>query len=250
MTARGSNVGGLLLLVGLAAASASAAEPVRPTDLIEATSFLETYRAASEAHRPDFYDLYSDRAIVHVSIRAQASGAAFQGRAFKAWGQKLLADRQAVPDVSAFRDVTVEQRGKRLVIRAKRYSLARCFWDSQYLVAIEREGASHRIVEEHLTMDPSARCGLTADGLDAPSYHARPEPAAPLLNIIPPPAVRPDWHPLSAEAIEAEATRRVLEEQQRRGEAALERASVVRASGEATRMVAPEAVSSELHVTP
>jgi len=77
---------GTVISIALPPFAASAAEPVRSVDIVEASAFLEGYRGASEAHSPDFYDLYSDRAVVHVRIQDRERGIAFQGRAFKAWG--------------------------------------------------------------------------------------------------------------------------------------------------------------------
>ena len=149
---------GTVVLIALPPFAASATEPVRSVDIVEASAFLEGYRAASEAHSVDFYDLYSDRAVVHVRIQDHERGVAFQGRAFKAWGRQLLTEGRSAPDSSIFHEATVEQRGTRLLIRAKRYSTAKCYWDLSYQVGIEREGTSFRIVDERLTTQPTASC--------------------------------------------------------------------------------------------
>ena len=155
---------GTVILIALPPFAASATEPVRSVDIVEASAFLEGYRAASEAHSVDFYDLYSDRAVVHVRIQDHERGVAFQGRAFKAWGRQLLTEGRSAPDSSIFHEATVEQRGTRLLIRAKRYSTAKCYWDLSYQVGIEREGTSYRIVDERLTTQPTASCRSTARG--------------------------------------------------------------------------------------
>ena len=138
--------------------AASAAEQVHSVEIVEASAFLEEYRVASEAQNPQFYDLYSDRAVVHARAQDREQGIAFQGRAFKTWGRELLKEGKTGLDGSIFREATVEQRGSRLIIRAKRYSTTRCYWDSTYQVGIEREGAIYRIVDERLTTNPPARC--------------------------------------------------------------------------------------------
>ena len=191
-----------------------AAEPVRSVDIVEASAFLDGYRAASEAQNPDFYDLYSDRAVIHARVQDHHSGIAFQGRAFKAWGRQLLDERRAGLDGSIFRDVTVEQRGRRLLIRAKRYSTTLCYWDSTYQVGIEREGASYRIVEERLTTHPDAHC---------PPERTKTEPA---LSLPPPDLSVPStlasrrlldpegamgWHPLSQQDL-ADQARQLAEQ--------------------------------------
>jgi hypothetical protein len=183
-----------------------AAEPVRSVDMVESSAFLEGYRAASEAQSADFYELYSDRAVIHVRIPDHDQGIAFQGRMFKAWGRQLLAEGRAGPDGSVFRDATVEQRGNRLLIRAKRYSSTRCYWDSGYQVGIEREGSTYRIVDERLTMSPTTRCiqgRTTADvsrGMPAPSPEFSFAPAPASVRLLDPPSTL-DWHPLSQEEL-------------------------------------------------
>lgn len=180
---------------------ASGAESVRSMEIVESEAFLEGYRATSEAQSADFYDLYSDRAVIHIRTLDQDRGIAFQGRAFKAWGRQLLKERRAGVDGSVFRDATVEQRGSRLLIRAKRYSTTRCYWDLTYQVGIEREGTSYRIVDERLTTSPAARCGperVTADV----ARSMTPTPSEPGLSLPSESARRLDarsteWRPLS-----------------------------------------------------
>jgi hypothetical protein len=186
-----------------------AAEPVRSLDIVEASAFLEGYRAASEAQNPDFYDLYSDRAVVHAHIQDHDQGVAFQGRAFKAWGRELLQERRTGLDGSIFRDVTVEQRGNRLLIHAKRYSTTRCYWDPTYQVGIEREGPSYRIVDERLTTNPLAHCLPERVKTVAPLSRLSPEWSLPALETtrLPGAASTLDWHPLSEQELADKAMR-------------------------------------------
>ena len=128
------------IVMVLHSATAPAAEPVRAVDIVEASAFLEEYRVTGEAQSAQFYDLYSDRAVIHARVQGNDQGVAFQGRAFKAWGRELLKDGRTGLDGSVFREATVEQRANRLIIRAKRYSTTRCYWDPVYQVGIEREG--------------------------------------------------------------------------------------------------------------
>jgi len=192
--------------MALEALSVLAAEPVRSVDIVESSAFLEGYRAASEAQSADFYELYSDRAVIHVRIQDHDQGIAFQGRAFKAWGRQLLAEGRAGPDGSVFRDATVEQRGNRLLIRAKRYSSTRCYWDSGYQVGIQREGSTYLIVDERLTMSPTTHCpgGHTTAGVSRgvtaplPEFSLAPSPTS--VRLLYPPSEL-DWHPLSQEEL-------------------------------------------------
>ena len=185
-----------------------AAESVRSVELVESTAFLESYRVASQAQSAEFYDLYSDRAVIHARAREHTQGIAFQGKAFKNWGRQILRAGPGSLDGSVFREATVEQRGNRLIIRAKRYSSTRCYWDPTYEVGIEKEGASYRVVEERLTTDPSATCSpgwaAPAGGRAGPA--AAMEPAAspvigPRLSL----AEGSSWHPMSEQDVKLKA---------------------------------------------
>jgi hypothetical protein len=198
---------GTVISIALPTFAASATEPVRSVDIVEATAFLEGYRAASEAHNVDFYDLYSDRAVVHVRIQDHERGVAFQGRAFKAWGRQLLTEGRSAPDSSIFHEATVEQRGPRLLIRAKRYSTAKCYWDLSYQVGIEREGTSFRIVDERLTTQPTASCRSTPAVINISGNTALVTPSdyTPSVMSGSPRALDSEsmtqWHPLSQQEL-------------------------------------------------
>ncbi len=256
------------VLLALQSFPASAAEPVRSVDIVESSAFLEGYRAASEAQSADFYDLYSDRAVIHARIQDHEQGIAFQGRAFKAWGRELLEEGRAALDGSIFHDPTVEQRGSRLLIRAKRYSTTRCYWDPTYQVGIEREGPSYRIVYERQTTNPTARCipehaAVNASGsmtLSPPEFTLSPTSSS----------VRPldsqgiaRWHPLSQQELAYKAMQ--LAQQMAAARASLSRTNdagpppLIGAAplpagsldrGPATASVGREDASSDLRVTP
>lgn len=262
---------GLTLAAGLIALQSNqifAAEPVRSVDIVESSAFLEGYRAASEAQGADFYDLYSDRAVIHVRIQDQSQGIAFQGRAFKAWGRQLLQSGRSALDGSIFREATVEQRGSRLLIRAKRYSTTKCYWDPTYQVGIEREGPSYRIVDERLTTNPTAHCAAEHAVVGASGSTTAPPPefTLPPTSI----SVRPldssgvaGWRPLSQQELADQAMQ--LAQQMAAARASLPRtngAMPPSSMGMAPRVTvssdsAPSAVSlvradasSDLRVTP
>jgi hypothetical protein len=246
---------------------ASGAEPVRSMEIVESGAFLEGYRAASEAQSADFYDLYSDRAVIHIRTQDQDRGIAFQGRAFKAWGRQLLKEGRAGLDGSIFRDAAVEQRGNRLLIRAKRYSTTRCYWDLTYQVGIEREGVSYRVVDERLTTNPASRCGPERIAADVSSSTT---PLAPELSFSPTlrgaralDARRAEWHPLSQQELADKAMQ--LAEQLASAHAALSsrtdaaatasvgaaaRPAVSFEGGPAVASTPRSDVSSDLRITP
>jgi hypothetical protein len=210
-------------VIALQSFRASGAEPVRSTEIVESGVFLEGYRAASEAQSAEFYDLYSDRAVIHIRTQDQDRGIAFQGRAFKAWGRQLLKEGRGGLDGSIFRDATVEQRGSRLLIRAKRYSTTRCYWDLTYQVGIEREGLSYRVVDERLTTNPAARCEPERIAADVSRTMILPPSEfglSPTLNSARPLDARSaEWRPVSQQELADKAMQ--LAEQMATAHAAL-----------------------------
>ena len=144
--------------ISLVVMPAGAAGPVNSVSIEDAKALLEQYATYSYAQSPLFYELYSDRAVIRARIEGFPTVNVFQGRAYKQWLRELVQTKASALDASVFQDATVERRAGRLVIRAKRYSLNRCYWDTDYRVGIEREGAQYRIVEEVMTTQPQARC--------------------------------------------------------------------------------------------
>jgi hypothetical protein len=195
-----------------------AAEPVDSAALIEARAFLDEYQTASAAHSASFYDLYSDRAAIHTRVQGKDEGIAFQGRAYKAWGRSLIESRRAVPDASEFHDATVEERGARLVVRAKRYSTLRCYWDLHYVVALEKEGTSYRIVEERLTTNPEGVC-RDSGTVAARTFEPVTAPPAVAGGSFPAPGP-PPWRPLSEDQMTSSASQLAWEAVSRYPEAA------------------------------
>lgn len=263
---RGSTLGIFLLVAPRLAGAAS--EDVRSLEIVESSAFLEGYRVASEAQSADFYDFYSDRAVIHVRIQDQAQGIAFSGRAFKAWGRELLKAGRPTPDGSIFRDPTVEQRGSRLVIRAKRYSTLKCYWDLGYQVGIEREGSAYRIVDERLSTQPEAHCESARTAAQVSSKPARfslqeygtlaPSSGAHALE----PADAAPWRPLSQQELADKALKLAQQmaaaraSQSSAGAASLPAAGALPLSGAALRNGTSSAPtprsssSSDLRVTP
>ena len=246
--------------------SAQAAEAVDSLSLYDAKGFLDSYRTANAAQIPGFFDLYSDRAVVHARVQGQDKGFAFDGRMYKQLGKELLSSHRSVLDGSVFRDVTVEQRGKRLVIRGKRYSMTRCYWDRDYEMGLEKEGTTYRILEERLTINQAAHCDGATSAL-APSNAGYGNAGNAPYAIQPPapPAVG-GYHPLSPDEIASQATRMAQEyalvarnaAQANSGGASGEPAAppavtpttASTPSGPSMRQVRPDTSSSALWVTP
>jgi hypothetical protein len=96
------------------------------------------------------------------------------------------------------------------VIRAKRYSTTRCYWDPTYQVGVEKEGPSYRIVDERLTTNPSAQCAPGRASADprvvslVPLAELSGPPGYPSSRVVDAPTM-PAWHPLSQEELAGQA---------------------------------------------
>jgi hypothetical protein len=171
------------LLVGmawLASAAVGAAEPQQDGQAAakEARMFLLRYVGLTTTSDVAALDMYRDDARIRVSSW-QGGREAQAGLAIgKGWKQQLRAgwfDGTTRMEASSFQDATVIAQGARLLIRAKRYSQTRCYWDNGYAVAIEPDKNGHyQIVEERLTFQRDAFCPKTATVATA----APPVPAA------------------------------------------------------------------------
>jgi hypothetical protein len=235
-----------VISLALVEAPVFAGEPVDSVGIVEAQAFLEEYQAASTAQSASFYDLYSDRAVIHARIQGKEQGMAFQGRAFKEWGRELIERHRAAPDASEFHEATVEERGVRLIVRAKRYSVKHCYWDLNYRVAIQKEGVSYRIVDEHLTTNPSGFC---SDNRIAPAPRATPITLSPNGQGALTRGQRPLWRPLSQEELAQAALRLAAESTTRSVNSAHSAAAVVQSPG-SPGVVSVSAAPSALWVTP
>lgn len=148
----------VILLLGLISLGARGAEQVDSVSIEAAKRFLHQYAELSYLQRLNFVELYSDRAVVRVHAQGQPTGQRILGRLYKQWLGERLRARVVELDVSQFKDVRLERRGSRLVIRANRYVANRCYWDSNYLLGLEREGGRWLVVDEAITTQPQAQC--------------------------------------------------------------------------------------------
>lgn len=182
-----------LLIGALCIGSVQAGQTLSTAQLDEVQAFLAKYAALGAAQAPDFYDLYSDRALIHVRAAGHTDEAMFRGVAYKAWSRELLAAQRIGIDASEFHEGVVEDRRGRFVIRAKRFSRSHCAWDVDYQVALEREAENLKIVEERISTSSNAVCARSG-----PSTTLEGEGGGRVYASNPQP---PSWRPLTQEEI-------------------------------------------------
>ena len=128
----------------------------------EARIYLLRYVGLTSTADVAAVDLYRDDA--HVRIATMVDGRETRASVVdgKRWKQQLRAgwfDGSTRLEASSFEGASVTTEGNRLLIRARRYSHTRCYWDNSYAVAIEpdRAGQLH-IVEERINFERSTLC--------------------------------------------------------------------------------------------
>lgn len=173
--------------VGLAlcaASTAHAADPA-PQAAQQARLFLLRHAGLTATSDVAALDLYRDDARISVSAwqgGQEIERGIAQGKAWKAQLRAGWFDGTTRLEASSFQEAGVTAHGQRLVIRAKRYSQTRCYWDNGYAVAIEPdERGQYRIVEERLTFLRDATCRTMAAGVAA----APATPTAPMSQAWP-----------------------------------------------------------------
>ncbi len=194
----------LAALLTLPALNVAAHTEMDAEGLLEARDFLEGYRTLN-AGDEKFFNLYSDEATLHVNLLGQDHGFVLRGRAYKAWGRENLKSGHLILDASIFRGASVERRGKRLVIHARRYSTTRCYWDEGYRVVIEKQGSEERILDEVVTLNPASHCDPTAVEADTNRFGLTSASSSWNSPSRPNAAATAAWHPLSQEEIAAMA---------------------------------------------
>jgi hypothetical protein len=192
-----------LLFIAWNGKSLAATPGVDVQSLIDARDFLEGYRIADAGDAP-LFDLYSDHALVHIRVQGQPQAFSLQGRAFKQWRQEQARIGQPRLQGSVFQAARVERRGEKLLIRARRYSGTYCYWDEDYRVTIAKEGLNERIVDEHLTLQPTSHCQISPQ-VQAPNTAL--VTASPSWNSPSTPNAAVPWRPLSHDEIAAMAIR-------------------------------------------
>lgn len=132
----------------------------------EARTFLLRYVGLTATSNIAALDLYRDDARVRVvsyNGEREAAGGLVQG---KDWKQQLRAgwfDGTTRLESSSFASASVVRDGERLIIRARRYSQANCYWDNGYGVAIEPDRfGQYQIVEERISFQRASACPAAA----------------------------------------------------------------------------------------
>jgi len=152
-----------LLLAGILWGGVASAADVPASNAAQAARFfLLRYIGLTWTADVAALDMYRDDARARVATMVdgrETQAGIVEG---KKWKEQLRAgwfDGTTKLEASSFQHATVSRDGSRLLIRAQRYSQARCNWDSSYAVAIEPNRVGQfQIVEERITFQRGAFC--------------------------------------------------------------------------------------------
>ena len=178
--------------------AAAAAATVDPSLVEEAKSLLRRYAELSATQSSLLLDLYSDKATIRLLLAATAATSTLiDGRSFKALMRESMLKGSAEADASNFHQGTVEQRGERLLVRARRYSANRCYWDDAYVVVLVREQSGWVILEETIATQMESRCSASqlATGVNGSRVGVAPLPGAAAHAFAPLPMLMPGGSP-------------------------------------------------------
>ena len=166
--------------------TAVAASTVDASLVEQSKAFLRRYAELSATQSPELLDLYSDKATIRARAADRAGATTVvDGRSFKALMRESMLRGRAEADASNFHQGTVEQRGERLLVRARRYSANRCYWDDVYVMVLVREQSGWVILEETISTQMESRCSATqaAAGSNGVRSEVAPLPGAAALTF-------------------------------------------------------------------
>ena len=106
--------------------------------------------------------LYSDDAVIRTYHRyphGLERAMELSGSQWKALLVKAMPLAKAQADRSTYSNVEVSVTGSKAKIKANRYSVGKCYTDTEYFMVIERQSSgAYLIVEEYSETQPQSNC--------------------------------------------------------------------------------------------
>ena len=128
----------------------------------EARQFFAHGQALGESYDVAIADLYADDARI-IAFRRYPHGleraAEFSGSQWKVLIQSLMPIARSRNDRSEYEDVSFNVEGNTVRIRARRYSVRKCYWDDNYYMIIAKKpGGKIQVIEEYTESQPLSDC--------------------------------------------------------------------------------------------
>jgi hypothetical protein len=148
----------LLMVASLVAVSVSADS----TDTKVARAFFAKYVELGDAYDEKVATLYADNAAIRTYRRyphGLERAMELSGTQWKTLIVKAMPVAKAQADKSTYSDIEISTTGSKVKIKAKRYSVRKCYTDTGYFMVIERQtNGEYLIVEEYFETQPQSNC--------------------------------------------------------------------------------------------
>ena len=132
------------------------------TDTKAARAFFAEYVKLGDTYDEKVANLYSDGAVIRTYRRyphGLERSMELSGSQWKALLVKAVPLAKAQADRSTYSNVEVSVTGPKAKIKANRYSVGKCYTDTEYFMVIERQSSgAYLIVEEYSETQPQSNC--------------------------------------------------------------------------------------------
>ena len=130
--------------------------------VLDAKHFLTAYLNDTNTRNIDLLKLYSDGAIIKVTVitldRATKE-TTFSGQAWKRLLRESWYSGQPAVEPIELHNVSIQDNGTSLEVSAQRYSQIRCYWDNNYKVTFAKnETSEYQIINETIYIDHKNQC--------------------------------------------------------------------------------------------
>lgn len=129
----------------------------------EAKKLFERYVMLGDAYDGAIADLYLDTSRITSLRRGPVAGQdrmlEIDGARWRGMVRAAMPVARARGDRSEFKNVRMEPAGELVRVRAERYAVVKCYWDSGYIMLIGRgPDGGLRIVAEHFETQAHSSC--------------------------------------------------------------------------------------------
>ena len=132
------------------------------TDTKAARAFFTKYIELGDRYDEKVANLYSDGAVIRTYRRyphGLERSMELSGSQWKALLVKAMPLAKAQADRSTYSNIEVSVTGPKAKIKANRYSVGKCYTDTEYFMVIERQSSgAYLIVKEYSETQPQANC--------------------------------------------------------------------------------------------
>ncbi len=151
----------LILLTALFVAS-NICHAANKAETASAKQFIEKVIELSDAYDSRLAYMYSDKALIH-SVRHYPNGTKRRIKiSGKQWKQLIVTSMplaKATGDKSSYSNIQYFVTGKKVKIKAERYSSSKCYTDKGYYMVIQLQPQGYYLItEEYSENQPQSNC--------------------------------------------------------------------------------------------